>query len=112
MRLSRVWHWPPIVVSFAALAQEGAPSPVINALLPRELPASSSERQPKPDAPVCLTMKADLSFALGDTTSARATLLISIENDSQLPYADTLKWAVGMGLRAGDEGVEVAEGVS
>ena len=39
-----------------------------------DLPASSAERQPKPEAPIYLTVKADLSFALGDKPVAREGL--------------------------------------
>jgi biopolymer transport protein ExbD len=38
------------------------------------LPASTAEPQPRPDKPVFLTVKADLSLALGEVTIARETL--------------------------------------
>ena len=38
------------------------------------LPASTAEPQPRPDKPIFLTVKADLSLVLGDTTVARETL--------------------------------------
>ena len=38
------------------------------------LPASTAEPQPRPDKPIFLTVKADLSLALGEVTIARETL--------------------------------------
>ena len=39
-----------------------------------DLPASSAERQPRPTQPVFLTVRSDLSLALGDTVVARNNL--------------------------------------
>jgi biopolymer transport protein ExbD len=39
-----------------------------------DLPASNAERQPRPDKPIFLTVKSDLSLALGDETIARDNL--------------------------------------
>ena len=36
-----------------------------------DLPASTAEQQPRPDKPVFVTVKSDLSLALGDTVVAR-----------------------------------------
>jgi biopolymer transport protein ExbD len=38
------------------------------------LPASTAEPQPRPDKPIFLTVKADLSLALGEITIAHETL--------------------------------------
>jgi biopolymer transport protein ExbD len=38
------------------------------------LPASTADPQPRPDKPIFLTVKADLSIALGEVTVARETL--------------------------------------
>jgi len=38
------------------------------------LPASTAEPQPRPDKPIFLTVKSDLSLALGEITIARETL--------------------------------------
>jgi biopolymer transport protein ExbD len=38
------------------------------------LPASTADPQPRPDKPIFLTVKADLSLALGEITIARDTL--------------------------------------
>ena len=38
------------------------------------LPASTAEPQPRPDKPIFLTVKADLTLALGEITIARETL--------------------------------------
>jgi biopolymer transport protein ExbD len=39
-----------------------------------ELPASNAERRPRPDKPIFLTIKADLTMALGDAPVSRASL--------------------------------------
>ncbi len=39
-----------------------------------DLPASNAERQPRPDKPIFLTIKSDLSWVLGDTPVARDVL--------------------------------------
>ena len=43
------------------------------------LPASTAEPQPRPDKPIFLTVKADLSLALGDTPVAREALGAALE---------------------------------
>jgi biopolymer transport protein ExbD len=42
--------------------------------VPVDLPVSTAERQPKPDTPLYLTLKADLSFVLRDTPVSREEL--------------------------------------
>ena len=44
------------------------------------LPASTAEPQPRPDKPVFLTVKADLTLALGEITIARETLGSALGN--------------------------------
>ena len=39
-----------------------------------DLPASTAQLQPRPDKPVFVTVKPDLSIAIGDTTTAKETL--------------------------------------
>ena len=39
-----------------------------------DLPASNAERQPRPDKPLFLTLKSDLSLAIGDDAVARDNL--------------------------------------
>lgn len=39
-----------------------------------DLPSSNAERQPRPDQPIFLTIKSDLSLAIGDNPVSRATL--------------------------------------
>src|ERR1700709_1839589 len=39
-----------------------------------DLPASTAERQPRPDKPLYLTVKQDLSIAIGDDTVLREAL--------------------------------------
>lgn len=44
-----------------------------------DLPVSTAERQPRPDKPLYLTVKADLSLALGDETVERAQLAAALD---------------------------------
>ena len=44
------------------------------------LPASTMERQPRPDKPLFLTVKPDLSLALGDSAIARDGLGAALES--------------------------------
>ncbi len=39
-----------------------------------DLPTSNAERQPRPDQPIFLTIKSDLTLALGDAPVSRAAL--------------------------------------
>jgi biopolymer transport protein ExbD len=39
-----------------------------------DLPSSNAERQPRPDQPIFLTIKSDLSLSIGDSTVARSAL--------------------------------------
>ena len=69
------------------------------------LPASTVERQPRPDKPIFLTVKADLSLALGDDPVARDTLgtaldaattgdkeqRIFLRADKVVPYGDVME---------------------
>ena len=41
-----------------------------------DLPTSNAERQPRPDQPIFLTIKSDLTLALGDTPVARDALQV------------------------------------
>ena len=70
-----------------------------------DLPASNAERQPRPDKPIFLTVKADLSLALGEVTIARETLggalasvtkgdkdtRIFLRADKAVPYGDIME---------------------
>jgi biopolymer transport protein ExbD len=49
-------------------------APLATVDVPVDLPVSTAERQPKPDAPLYLTLKADLSFVLKDQPVAREGL--------------------------------------
>jgi biopolymer transport protein ExbD len=44
-----------------------------------DLPASTAQQQPRPDKPLFLTVKPDLSLALGDDSVSRDTLGASLE---------------------------------
>jgi biopolymer transport protein ExbD len=44
-----------------------------------DLPASTAQAQPRPDQPLFLTLKSDLTLALGDTPVARATLASALD---------------------------------
>jgi biopolymer transport protein ExbD len=47
------------------------------------LPASTAEPQQRPDKPVYLTLKSDLTLALGNDTVARALLGATLDNASK-----------------------------
>src|SRR6476620_8931963 len=44
-----------------------------------DLPASNAQRQPRPERPVFLTVKADLSLAIGDDAIARDNLASGLD---------------------------------
>jgi biopolymer transport protein ExbD len=44
-----------------------------------DLPASNAQRQPRPERPVFLTIKADLSLAIGDDAIARDNLASALD---------------------------------
>ena len=69
------------------------------------LPAATAEPTPRPDKPIFLTVKADLSLALGEVTIARETLggalasvtkgdkdtRIFLRADKAVPYGDIME---------------------
>ncbi|MFT4115554.1 TonB system transport protein ExbD [Bradyrhizobium sp.] len=77
-----------------------------------DLPASNAQPHPRPDKPVYLTVKPDLSLSLGEETVSRATLSgmldaatngqkdtrIFLRGDKMVPYGEIMK--VMNGLRA------------
>src|SRR5262245_23749357 len=44
-----------------------------------DLPASNAERQPRPDKPLFLTLKSDLSLALGDEAVTRENIGLALD---------------------------------
>jgi len=44
-----------------------------------DLPASNAQRQPRPDQPIFLTIKSDLTLALGDAPVSRAGLQSALD---------------------------------
>jgi biopolymer transport protein ExbD len=44
-----------------------------------DLPASTAQAQPRPDQPLFLTLKSDLTLALGDAPISRATLASALD---------------------------------
>ena len=48
-----------------------------------DLPASTAQRQPRPDKPLFLTMKSDLTLALGDDQISRAELGPALDRASE-----------------------------
>jgi biopolymer transport protein ExbD len=70
-----------------------------------DLPSSSAEPQQRPDKPIYLTLKADLSLAIGDEPIARGTLAgaldaatggnkddrIFLRADRTVPYGDVMQ---------------------
>lgn len=69
-----------------------------------DLPASTATRQPRPDKPIFITMKADRSLAVGETpvsrfdlaqslrsvTSADRTKRLFVRADKTVPYGDVM----------------------
>jgi biopolymer transport protein ExbD len=70
-----------------------------------DLPASTAQRQPRPDRPLFLTVKSDLSLALGDDAIARDGLAPALDQatagdreqrvflraDKMVPYGDVMQ---------------------
>jgi biopolymer transport protein ExbD len=70
-----------------------------------DLPASTAQRQPRPDRPLFLTVKSDLSLALGDAAIARDSLAPALDQatgsdrkqrvflraDKVVPYGDFMQ---------------------
>jgi biopolymer transport protein ExbD len=48
-----------------------------------DLPTSNLERQPRPDQPIFLTIKSDLTLTLGDVSVSRATLQSALDEMSK-----------------------------
>ena len=47
-----------------------------------DLPASNAQRQPRPDKPLYLTVRSDLSLAIGDNTVARDVVASALDQAS------------------------------
>ena len=47
-----------------------------------DLPNSNVERQPRPDRPIFLTIKSDLSLAIGDSAVSRGALQATLDQSS------------------------------
>jgi biopolymer transport protein ExbD len=54
-------------------------APLATVDIPVNLPASSAQPQPRPDKPLYLTVKADLSLALGDDRVGRGQLASALD---------------------------------
>jgi len=54
-------------------------APLATVDLPVDLPSSTVERQPRPDKPIFLTVKADLSLAVGDAAVSRDALAAALD---------------------------------
>jgi biopolymer transport protein ExbD len=80
-------------------------APLATVDVPVDLPGSTAERQQKPDTPLYLTLKTDLSFVLKDTPVARADLArvldettgkkkderIFLRADKTVPYGELMQ---------------------
>jgi biopolymer transport protein ExbD len=69
-----------------------------------DLPSSNVERQPRPDQPIFLTIKSDLTLALGDITVSRDSVQLALDAaskndrgqrvfvraDKKVPYGDLM----------------------
>jgi biopolymer transport protein ExbD len=54
-------------------------APLATVDVPVNLPASTAERQPRPDKPLFLTVKSDLSLAIGDETVSRLRIAAALD---------------------------------
>jgi biopolymer transport protein ExbD len=54
-------------------------APLATVDVPVDLPASTVQPQPRPDKPVYLTIKADLSLAIGDNRAAVGSLAAALD---------------------------------
>ena len=80
-------------------------APLATVDVPVDLPVSTAERQQKPDTPLYLTLKADLSFvlkdqpvtrealakALDDATGAKKDERIFLRADKTVPYGELMQ---------------------
>ncbi len=51
-------------------------APLATVDVPVDLPTSNAQRQPRPDQPIFLTVKSDLSLSLGDAAVSRGELAV------------------------------------
>ena len=58
-------------------------APLATVDVPVDLPVSTAERRPKPDAPLYLTLKSDLSFMLKEASVPRANLGAALDAATQ-----------------------------
>jgi len=58
-------------------------APLATVDLPVDLPSSTAERQSRPDQPIFLTVKADLSLAVGDDAVSRDALAAALDAASR-----------------------------
>jgi biopolymer transport protein ExbD len=54
-------------------------APLATVDVPVDLPTSNAQRQPRPDQPIFLTVKSDLSLSLGDAAVSRSELQSSLD---------------------------------
>ena len=54
-------------------------APLATVDVPVDLPVSNAQRQPRPDKPIFLTLKSDLSLTLGDAPVARDGLRAALD---------------------------------
>jgi len=80
-------------------------APLSTVDIPVNLPSASAQPQPRPHKPVTLTLKADLSLALGDQIVARGDLAAALERatggdkaprlylraDKSVPYGEIVR---------------------
>ena len=80
-------------------------APLATVDVPVDLPVSTAQRQPKPDTPLYLTLKADLSFVLKDQPVARDGLGAALDTatgakkdervflraDKTVPYSELMQ---------------------
>lgn len=79
-------------------------APLATVDIPVDLPASTAKRQPRPEKPIFVTMRADQSIAVGETPLSRENLSSSLQSvtsgdhskrvfvraDKTIPYGEVM----------------------
>ena len=65
-------------------------APLATVDIPVDLPASTMQRQPRPEKPIFVTMKADRSLAVGETPLSRDNLAASLHQATSADHSKRL----------------------
>ena len=76
-----------------------------------DLPSSNVERQPRPDQPIFLTVKSDLTLALGDAAVSRDTLQSALDALSKGDRSQRVFLRADKSVAYGDIGADEETGL-